>query len=86
MINHYAKVEYKGMKTIGVTDYTNQTPHRISDGTNSKSNNRNLEDLKVLKRSPDLLNHVKIGKGQLRLIIETYFVFQYIGVAAILVI
>ena len=22
--NHYAKFEYKGMKTIGVTDYTNQ--------------------------------------------------------------
>ena len=24
--NHYAKFEYKGMKTVGVTDYTNQTP------------------------------------------------------------
>ena len=33
-----------------------------------------LEDLKVLKRSPDLLNNVKIGYGQLRLIIQTYFV------------
>ena len=30
---------------------------------------RKLEDLKVLKRSPDLLNNVKIGQGQLRLII-----------------
>ena len=28
-----------------------------------------LEDLKVLKRSPDLINNVKIGQGQLRLII-----------------
>ena len=28
-----------------------------------------LEDLKILKRSPDLLNNVKIGQGQLRLII-----------------
>ena len=26
------------------------------------------EDLKVLKRSPDLLNNVKIGHGQLQLI------------------
>ena len=26
MNNHYAKFEYKGMKTVGVTDYTNQTP------------------------------------------------------------
>ena len=34
---------------------------------------RKLEDLKVLKRSPDLLNIVKIGQGQLRLIIQTYF-------------
>ena len=24
--NHYAKFEYKGMITVGVTDYTNQTP------------------------------------------------------------
>ena len=35
MNNHYAKFEYKGMKTVGVTDYTNQTPPlRISDGKN----------------------------------------------------
>ena len=26
MNNHYAKFEYKGMKTVGVKDYTNQTP------------------------------------------------------------
>ena len=29
-----------------------------------------LEDLKVLRRSPDLLNNVKIGQGQLHLIME----------------
>ena len=39
----------------------------------------------VLKRSPDFLNNVKIGQDQLRLIIETYFVWSYMGVAAILV-
>ena len=38
-----------------------------------------LEDLKVLKRSPDLLNHVKIGQGQLRLISQAYFVLPYMG-------
>ena len=38
-----------------------------------------LEDLKVLKRSPDLINNVKIGQGQLRLIIQTYFVLPDIG-------
>ena len=43
-----------------------------------------LEDLKVLKRSPVLLtnvkigqDHDKIGQGQLRLIIQTYFALQY---------
>ena len=29
-----------------------------------------LEDLKVLRGSPDLLNNVKIGQGQLQLIME----------------
>ena len=29
-----------------------------------------LEDLKVLRRSPDLLNNVKIGQGQLQLLME----------------
>ena len=29
-----------------------------------------LEDLKVLKHSPDLLNNVEIGLGQLRLIMK----------------
>ena len=41
--------------------------------------NVKLEDLKVLKRSPDLFNNVKIGQGQLRLIIQTYFVIPYMG-------
>ena len=31
---------------------------------------RKLEDLKVLRRSPDLLNNVKICQGQLQLIME----------------
>ena len=28
MDNHYAKFEYYGIKTFGVTDYTNQTPSK----------------------------------------------------------
>ena len=44
-----------------------------------------LEDLKVLKPSPDLLNNVIIGHCQLRLIIQTYFVLPYMGMVAILV-
>ena len=31
-----------------------------------------LEDLTVLKRSPDLLNNVKIGQDQLRLIMKHF--------------
>ena len=38
-----------------------------------------LEDLKVLKRSPDLFNNVKIGQCQHRLIIQTYIVSPYMG-------
>ena len=40
-----------------------------------------LEDL---KRSPDLLNNVKIGHSQLRLNIQTYFL-PYMGMVAIIV-
>ena len=40
---------------------------------------KKLEDMKVLKRSPDLLNNVKIGQGQLRLIIQTYLLLPYMG-------
>ena len=50
-----------------------------------KSAEDKLEDLKVLKRSHDVLNNVKIGHGQLRLIIQTYFVLPCMGMVAILV-
>ena len=43
-----------------------------------------LEDLKVLRRSPDLFNYVKIGQD-LMAYNKTYFVIPYMGVAAILV-
>ena len=43
-----------------------------------------LEDLKVLRRSPDLFNNVKIGQGFMAYN-KTYFVLPYMGVAGILV-
>ena len=58
--------------------------HSISLTRTSRGKDQ-LEDLMVLKRSPDLLNNVKIGQGQLRLIIETYLVLPFMGVAAILI-
>ena len=36
------------------------------------SSDKKLEDLKVLRRSPDLLNNVKISQGQLQLIMEQF--------------
>ena len=38
-----------------------------------------LEDLKVLRRSPDLLNNVKIGQGQLQLIIKQILFYHILG-------
>ena len=46
---------------------------KIAKGNCSKK----LEDLKVLRRSPDLFNNVKIGQGQLQLII-IHILFQHI--------
>ena len=41
-----------------------------------------LEDISVLKGSPDLLSNVKIGQDQLRFL---WNIFCFMGVAAILV-
>ena len=38
-----------------------------------------LEDLKVLRPSPDLLNNVKIGQGQLQLIMEQILLYHIVG-------
>ena len=42
-----------------------------------KSADNKLEDLKVLRRSPDLFNYVEIGQGQLQLIIK-HILFYHI--------
>ena len=38
---------------------------------------KKLEDLKVLRRSPDIFNYVKIGQGQIQLIIK-HILFYHI--------
>ena len=38
-----------------------------------------LEDLKVLRRSPDIFDYVKIGQGQLQLIIKHILVYHIWG-------
>ena len=45
----------------------------------AKGNNSKLEDLKVLRRSPDLFNYVKIGQGQLQLIIKHILIYHIWG-------
>ena len=43
------------------------------------SHTTKLEDLKVLRRSPDLLNNVKIGQGQLQLIMKQILFYHILG-------
>ena len=38
---------------------------------------KKLEDLKVLRHSPDLLNNIRIGQGQLQLIMEQILFLPY---------
>ena len=49
----------------------------LKPGTWLVDNNAKLEDLKVLRRSPDLLNNVKIGQGQLQLLMEQILFLPY---------
>ena len=54
----------------------------ISDRNDKKVNisaNNKLEDLKVLRRSPNLLDNVKIGQGQLQLIMEQILFYHIWG-------
>ena len=40
MSNHLAKFEYKGMKTVGGTDYTNYAPQTCCGQTDGQTNRR----------------------------------------------
>ena len=53
--------------------------------TGHTDNNTKLEDLKILRRSPDPLNNFKTGQGQLQLIMKDIWFYHNMGVAAILV-
>ena len=44
-----------------------------------KSADYKLEDLKVLRRSPDLLNNFKTGQGQLQLIMKHILLYNIWG-------
>ena len=52
---------------------------RDGDGVQAQwTTKEKLEDLQVLRRSPDLLNNVKIGQGQLQLIWNKFCFTIYI--------
>ena len=40
---------------------------------------KRLEDLKVLRRSPDLRNNIKIGQGQVQLIMKQILFYHILG-------
>ena len=62
--------------TIGIPTHC-PTVH-LSVRCNLEPEITKLEDLKVPRRSPDLFNHVKIGKGQLQGILIKHILFYHI--------
>ena len=61
----------------GMVQYINCL-QSIENCTFQKTINNKLEDLKVLRRSPDLFNNVKIGQDQLPLVLIKHILFYYI--------
>ena len=74
--NHCAKFEYKGMKTVGVTDYTNQTSPMHFGWKKCLSST----SVKMLKY---LLNVHKIGGVHLQCVNSHYAKFEYKGMKTI---
>ena len=54
-------------------------PINFQSNPNSQLVQSQLEDLKVLRRSPDLLNNVKIDQCQLQLIMEQILLYHICG-------
>ena len=55
------------------------TKHRTITDSHNGSNNKQLADLEVLMRSTDLLNNIKIGQGQLQLIMKQFLFYLIRG-------
>ena len=56
----------------------NHSTDRFRSKATTNKIREKLEDLKVLRRSPDLFNHVKIGQGQLQGILIKHILFHHI--------
>ena len=72
MNNHNAMFEYKGMNTLGVPDYTNQAPPKISKGKSDSVQNPS----KIKKY---LLNVHKMVCANLQCVNNHFAKFEYIG-------
>ena len=77
MSNHHAKFEYKGMKTVGVTDYTNLTTPVHFEWKKC------LSSTPVKKKSKYLSNVHKMGGAYLQCVNNHYAKFEYKGMKTI---
>ena len=59
--------------------HENKILAKISESAVQPCEMYKLEDLKVLRRSPDLLNNVKISQGQLQLIMKQILFYHILG-------
>ena len=75
--NHFAKFEYKGMKTVGVTDFTNLTPPKHFGWKKGLSSTPLIEK--------NLCNVHTIGGSHLQYVNNTYAKFEYKGIKTFLV-
>ena len=76
MNNHYANFEYKGMKTVGVTGYTKQTP------------SKHLECKKMSSRPPKMKKNIcemctKKNGAHLQCVNNHYVKFEYKGMKTV---
>ena len=68
--NHYAKFEYKGMITVAVTDYTNQTPpkHFLMEKCLNSTPLKNIHEMCT-----------KYGGARLQSVKNNYAKFELLG-------
>ena len=78
MKNHFAKFEYKGMKTVGVTEYTTQTPSKHFEQKNECLSSR---PPKMTKNFREMCT--KIKSAHLQCVNIHYEKFEYKGMITV---
>ena len=77
--NHNAKFESKGMKTAGVTDYTNQTPSKHFELKKCLSSRR-PELIKIFLKCAQ---NIECTKSHLQCVNNHYAKFEYKGMKTV---